>query len=47
MPPEMIGVEAPGWNTCVADARATNRWIALTSDGKSHKEPDWAPPARK
>jgi Tol biopolymer transport system component len=47
LPPEMIGVEAPGWNTCVADASAKNRWIAITGDGKSHKEPDWIPPPRK
>jgi Tol biopolymer transport system component len=44
--PEMIGAQAEGWDICVADAGADNRWIAITSDGKSNKEPDWAP-ARK
>jgi Tol biopolymer transport system component len=37
------GIEAPGWNLCVADARGPNRWAALTVDGKSNKEPDWVP----
>jgi Tol biopolymer transport system component len=41
--PEMVGVEAEGWNICVADAAATNRWVAITSDGQSNKEPDWVP----
>ena len=41
--PEMIGVQAPGWNICVADANATNRYVALTADGQSNKEPDWVP----
>jgi hypothetical protein len=41
--PEMIGVQAEGWNICVADAAATNRWTAITNDGRSNKEPDWAP----
>lgn len=39
--PEFPGVEAPGWNICVADARATNRWVQITFDGQSNKEPDW------
>jgi len=39
--PEFPGVEAPGWNLCVADASKKNCWIALTLDGKSCKEPDW------
>ncbi len=39
--PEFPGVEAPGWNLCVADASQKNRWVALTLDGKSCKEPDW------
>jgi Tol biopolymer transport system component len=39
--PEFPGVEAPGWNVCVADARARNRWVALTHDGKSCKQPSW------
>jgi Tol biopolymer transport system component len=39
--PEFPGVEAPGWNICVADAKKRNRWVVLTGDGKSNKEPDW------
>ena len=41
--PEGVGVRAEGWNICVADVTRTNRWLAITSDGKSNKEPDWAP----
>jgi len=41
--PEFPGVEAPGWDTCVADASAKNRWAALTRDGKSNKEAEWVP----
>jgi Tol biopolymer transport system component len=41
--PEMVGVHAPGWNICVADVTKRNRWVQITSDGKSNKEPDWAP----
>jgi Tol biopolymer transport system component len=39
--PEFPGVDAPGWNTCVADASKVNRWVAITLDGKSCKEGDW------
>jgi TolB protein len=39
--PEFPGVEAPGWNICVADATQRNRWISLTTDGKSNKQPSW------
>jgi hypothetical protein len=39
--PEFPGVEAPGWNVCVADAKQKNRWVAITSDGKSCKQPGW------
>jgi TolB protein len=39
--PENPGVAAPGWNICVADAAQQNHWIALTSDGKSCKQPNW------
>jgi Tol biopolymer transport system component len=39
--PEFPGVEAPGWNVCVADATRKNRWAAITSDGKSCKQPSW------
>jgi hypothetical protein len=39
--PEFPGVEAPGWNICVADAQKKNRWVPITSDGKSCKQPSW------
>lgn len=45
--PEMIGIKAEGWNICVADAAKTNCWVPITSDGKSNKEPDWAPAAER
>ncbi|MGA2063817.1 MAG: hypothetical protein ABSG86_02560 [Thermoguttaceae bacterium] len=44
-PPEMVGMVAKDWNICVADAAGVNRWVAITTDGKSNKEPDWALPA--
>ncbi|HIQ21809.1 MAG TPA: hypothetical protein EYH34_11325 [Planctomycetes bacterium] len=43
--PEIVGVPATGWNICVADAAATNRWVPLTTDGNCNKEPDWMPVA--
>ena len=39
--PEGVGVKAEGWNICVADLRATNRFVEITTDGNSNKEPDW------
>lgn len=39
----VVGNRADGWNICVADATSSNRWIAITSDGHSNKEPDWVP----
>jgi len=39
--PEFPGVEAPGWNVCVADVSQKNKFAILTTDGKSNKEPDW------
>jgi Tol biopolymer transport system component len=46
--PEAVGSLAPGWNICVADATQKNRWVAITFDGNSNKEPDWVPlPAEK
>jgi len=39
--PEFPGIEAPGWNVCVADAAQKNRWVNITSDGKSCKQPSW------
>jgi dipeptidyl aminopeptidase/acylaminoacyl peptidase len=43
---EMIGVEAQGWDLCVADASALDRWQPITTDGASYKEPDWVPVTR-
>ncbi len=37
----IVGAKAEGWEICVADAAKTNRWVAITSDGNSNKEPDW------
>jgi Tol biopolymer transport system component len=45
--PEMIGVEAKGWDICVGDPSKVDRWVALTNDGNCNKEPDWAPLAEK
>jgi Tol biopolymer transport system component len=39
--PEFPGVEARGWNVCVADAEKLNRWVAITHDGMSNKQPGW------
>ncbi|MCX6898160.1 MAG: hypothetical protein NT105_05600 [Verrucomicrobia bacterium] len=39
--PAIISVKAPGWNICVADANSTNRFVQVTTDGNSNKEPDW------
>jgi hypothetical protein len=39
--PENPGVAAPDWNVCVADATRKNRWVAITHDGKSCKQPNW------
>ncbi len=39
--PEFPGVEAPGWNTTVADVSKKNTFVQITNDGKSCKEPDW------
>jgi len=41
MIPEIVGVQAKGWNICVADPAATNRWTPITNDGACNKEPDW------
>jgi Tol biopolymer transport system component len=45
--PAIVGLRAEGWNICVADPTAMNRWVAITSDGKDNKEPDWAPVKKK
>ena len=41
--PSLVGIQAPGWDICVGDPSTTNRWVAITTDGKSNKEPDWVP----
>lgn len=41
--PALCGVQAKGWNIGVADATTSNRWVAITTDGNSNKEPDWVP----
>jgi Tol biopolymer transport system component len=38
---ELPGVVAPGWNVCVADAQKRDRWVEITTDGKSCKQPSW------
>lgn len=38
---EFPGVNAPGWNVCVADAKKKNRWVQITTDGRSNKQPCW------
>ena len=38
---EMVGGKAPGWNICVSDM--TGKWVQITRDGNSNKEPDWVP----
>ena len=43
----IIGVKAPGWNICVADANGSNRFVQITTDGNSNKEPDWALPSSR
>jgi hypothetical protein len=45
--PESVGMPAPGWNICVGDPTRKNRWVAITTDGNSNKEPDWIPALRK
>ena len=45
--PEGVGVPAKGWNLCVADMTQTNRWTAITTDGRCNKEPDWVPAGKE
>ncbi|MCX7824326.1 MAG: hypothetical protein N2689_02080, partial [Verrucomicrobiae bacterium] len=45
-PPEFVGVVAEGWHIGVADANASNRFVQITTDGVSNKEPDWVPIAK-
>ncbi len=39
--PEIPGSDAPGWDLYVSDPSVKNRWVAITRDGHSNKEPDW------
>ncbi|MBN1343697.1 MAG: PD40 domain-containing protein [Phycisphaerae bacterium] len=41
----VIGIQAKGWDICVADANGYHKWHALTDNGMSNKEPEWLPPA--
>lgn len=41
--PSLVGIQAPGWDICVGDPSTTNRWVTITTDGKSNKEADWVP----
>ena len=41
--PAYLGTKGEGWNICVADAARPDRWVAITTDGLSNKEPDWVP----
>lgn len=43
--PEIPGIRAAGWNICVADDTGKNRWVIVTPDGASCKEPEWVPAA--
>ena len=36
-----VGNKTPGWNICISDL--TGKWVQITTDGKSNKEPDWVP----
>jgi len=36
-----VGGKAPDWNICVSDL--SGKWVQITTDGKSNKEPDWVP----
>ena len=36
-----VGSKTPGWNICVSDM--TGKWVEITRDGNSNKEPDWVP----
>ncbi len=38
---EMGGGVAPGWNICISDL--SGKWVQVTTDGNSNKEPDWVP----
>jgi len=44
---QAVGAMARGWHICVADARARNICVKLTTDGVSNKEPDWLPAAKE
>lgn len=39
---EAVGTRAPGWNICVIEVK-TGKRVAVTTDGRDNKEPDWVP----
>ena len=45
--PEIVGIRAVGWDLCIADATARDRWVQITADGQCNKEPDWVPNERR
>jgi Tol biopolymer transport system component len=38
---QQVGGMADGWNICVTDL--SGKWVKITTDGNSNKEPDWVP----
>jgi hypothetical protein len=40
-----VGRKALGWNICISDQ--SGKWVQITTDGKSNKEPDWVPIGKK
>ena len=38
---QQVGSRAQGWNICITDL--SGKWVKVTTDGKSNKEPDWVP----
>lgn len=39
--PAYLGIKGEGWNICVADATQQDRYLTITVDGHSNREPDW------
>jgi len=39
---DQISKPAPGSNICICEL-STGKWVQVTTDGKSNKEPDWVP----
>jgi hypothetical protein len=38
---QQVGGMAEGWNICITDL--SGKWVKITTDGNSNKEPDWVP----